>query len=91
MFVEAKFEIPKLKGISEKNIEEHLKLYSGYVKNANLILEKIKELSIEVEKNSYLISEIQRRFSFEFNGMVNHEYYFEQFIGGHKPHSSCSC
>ncbi|MEK7116915.1 MAG: Fe-Mn family superoxide dismutase [Patescibacteria group bacterium] len=39
-FEEKKFEIPKLKGISEKNIEEHLKLYSGYVKNINLILEQ---------------------------------------------------
>jgi superoxide dismutase, Fe-Mn family len=38
-FEEAKFEIPELKGISEKTIEEHLKLYSGYVKNINLILE----------------------------------------------------
>ena len=38
-FEEKKFEIPKLKGISEKTIEEHLKLYAGYVKNINLILE----------------------------------------------------
>ena len=39
-FEEKKFNIPKLKGISEKNIEEHLKLYAGYVKNINLILEQ---------------------------------------------------
>jgi Fe-Mn family superoxide dismutase len=39
-FEEKSFEIPKLKGISEKNIEEHLKLYAGYVKNINLILEQ---------------------------------------------------
>ena len=26
------FEIPQLKGISAKTIEEHLKLYAGYVK-----------------------------------------------------------
>lgn len=87
MFVESKFEIPKLKGISEKNIEEHLKLYAGYVKNANLILEKIEELSKDADKNAYLLGELSRRFSFEFNGIYNHEYYFEQFEGGHKPHS----
>ncbi|MEJ0001623.1 MAG: hypothetical protein WDN09_00305 [bacterium] len=41
-FQEKKFDIPELKGISAKNIEEHLKLYAGYVKNANTILEKIE-------------------------------------------------
>ncbi len=89
MFIEAKFEIPNLKGISAKNIEEHLKLYSGYVKNANLILEKIEELYKDQDpsKNAYIIAELQRRFGFEFNGIVNHEYYFEQFFGGHKPPS----
>ena len=39
-FIAKQFNIPKLKGISDKNIEEHLKLYVGYVKNINLILEK---------------------------------------------------
>ena len=39
-FEEKKFDIPKLKGISQKNIEEHLKLYAGYVKNINLIVGK---------------------------------------------------
>ncbi len=82
MFTEQKFSIPEIEGISKKTIDEHLKLYSGYVKNSNLILEKIEEYSKEVEKNAYAISEIQRRFAFEFNGMRNHEYYFEQLEGG---------
>jgi Fe-Mn family superoxide dismutase len=86
-FIEKKFTIPELVFISQKTIEEHLKLYSGYVKSANLILEKIEGLrgtSEEITKNTYLISELQRRFSFEFDGMRNHEYYFEQFEGGAK-------
>ena len=29
---------------SQKNIDEHLKLYAGYVKHTNLIQEKIEEL-----------------------------------------------
>ena len=82
MFTEQKFLIPEIEGISQKAIDEHLKLYSGYVKNSNLILEKIEEYSKEIEKNGYAISEIQRRFAFEFNGMRNHEYYFEQLEGG---------
>ncbi len=84
-FTEKKFQIPELIGISTKTIEEHLKLYSGYVKNTNLILEKINEArSTEesISKNTYAISEMQRRFAFEFNGMRNHEYYFEQFESG---------
>lgn len=81
-FIEKKFNIPKIEGISQKTIDEHLKLYAGYVKNANLILEKIEEYSKEAEKNAYAISEIQRRFAFEFDGMRNHEYYFEQLEGG---------
>lgn len=87
-FEEQKFDIPALKGISAKNIEEHLKLYAGYVKFSNLILEKIDELSKDAEKNAYVLGELQRRFAFEFNGMVNHEYYFEQLEGGSTPQNT---
>lgn len=83
-FEEKKFNIPALKGISEKNIEEHLKLYSGYVKNANLIHEKIAEYKKDSEANAYVLGELNRRFSFEFNGMRNHEIYFSHFEGGPK-------
>ncbi|MEK7635451.1 MAG: Fe-Mn family superoxide dismutase [Patescibacteria group bacterium] len=40
IFEEKKFSIPELKGTSAKTIEEHLKLYVGYVKNINLVLEQ---------------------------------------------------
>ena len=72
-FEEKKFNIPELKGISKKSIEEHLKLYNGYVKHANLILDKIREMKIDAEKNAYALAEINRRFGFEYNGMRNHE------------------
>ncbi len=78
------FNIGKLKGLSEKTIEEHLKLYQGYVNNSNLILEKIEEMSLNKEMNSYAISETQRRFGFEYNGMRNHEIYFQSLSGGSK-------
>ena len=79
------FQIPELKGISKKTIEEHLKLYQGYVKNANLIIDKIGELMADTEKNTFVLGELGRRFSFEFNGMRNHEYYFHSLEGGAKP------
>jgi superoxide dismutase, Fe-Mn family len=88
-FEEKKFDIPKLKGLSAKSIEEHLKLYAGYVKNANVILAKIEEYSADAspivgaaEEHAYALGEIQRRFGFEFDGMRNHEYYFSHLSGG---------
>ncbi len=66
-FEEKKFNIPELKGISKKTIEEHLKLYSGYVKNLNETLEGKQDI---------------RRLGFEYNGMRNHEVYFASFEGG---------
>lgn len=77
-FEEKKFNIPALKGISAKTIEEHLKLYSGYVKNLNLIHD-----IVENQNNpEYARREAYRRQGFEFGGMRNHEIYFSHFEGG---------
>ncbi len=81
-FTAKTFALPELKGISAKNVEEHLKLYAGYVKFSNYIQNQIRELSKDAEKNSYEIAELQRRFAFEHDGMKNHEIYFSQFEGG---------
>lgn len=81
-YPEKQFKIGELKGISEKTIIEHKKLYSGYVKHTNLILEKINEYATDAEKNAYVLGELQRRFGFEFDGMRNHEYYFENLENG---------
>jgi len=84
-YTEQKFNIGELDGLSPRQIEEHLKLYTGYVKHVNLIREQIHKLEEEdSEKNAYLISELRRRFSFEFNGMRMHEYYFEGLGGESK-------
>ncbi len=81
-FTSKTFNIPVLKGISAKNIEEHLKLYAGYVKNANGILELLGKFSPDPVANAYVIGELGRRFSFEYNGMRNHEIYFSSLDGG---------
>ena len=80
-FEEMKFNIGELKGISTKNIEEHLKLYVGYVNQANLVLEKINELSENAEVNMDILSGLQKRFGFEYNGIRNHEVYFSSLSG----------
>lgn len=81
-FTEKKFNLPELKGISAKTIGEHLKLYAGYVKHSNLLLSKIDELATEAEKNAYALGEVQRRFGFEYDGMRNHEVYFDSLSNG---------
>jgi superoxide dismutase, Fe-Mn family len=77
------FKIPEIKGISSKQIEEHLKLYKGYVTHTNKILDQLKEWK-ENGGDDYLISELQRRLGFEFDGMRSHEYYFGSLVGGPK-------
>ncbi|MBP6855263.1 MAG: superoxide dismutase [Candidatus Pacebacteria bacterium] len=80
MFTPKTFNIPTLKGISAKTIEEHIKLYEGYVKNANGIIEKMSK--IDSTTDAYIAGELFRRFSFEYNGMRNHEVYFASLEGG---------
>ena len=93
MYEAKTFNIPKLEGISEKSVEEHLGLYAGYVKNFNVISTKLVEYAADTETNAHALSELIRRKSFEFDGMRLHEIYFEQFEGGAKamnPESALS-
>lgn len=59
--------------ISNEAFAIHLKLYEGYVKNTNLLIEKFKTL----EANSPEYNELHRRFGWEFNGMRLHELFFD--------------
>ncbi len=77
------FNLPTLKGISEKQIKVHLALYEGYVKHTNLVMATIAAYGqTDDEGGKYAIAELRRRFAFEFDGMRMHEYYFEQFESG---------
>lgn len=77
------FNLSGLTGISDQTLEMHFKLYEGYVKNTNELNERIAELAgagaVPAEKMS-TFSELKRRFGFEYNGMVLHEYYFENMM-----------
>ncbi len=85
-FNELKFNIPELKGISSKTIEEHLKLYAGYVNSLNLIHEIVENSN----NPEYARREAYRRQGFEFGGMRNHEIYFSTLEDGAKPLSTNS-
>lgn len=77
------FDFHELTGISQKTMDTHLGLYSGYVNNTNQVFDLIESLKGDDSKK-YALLEARRRFSFEFDGMRNHEYFFEQFTGGAK-------
>lgn len=79
------FALPEVPGISAKTFETHIKLYEGYVKHTNALLELMEKQAEAGEKEAYGFSTIQRRFAFEFDGMRNHEYYFGALEGGAKP------
>jgi Fe-Mn family superoxide dismutase len=80
-FTAKTFSIPELKGISAKSVEEHLKLYAGYVKHANLILKEVIR-DAKTPEESYMMAETFRRFGFEYGGIRNHEVYFGSLEGG---------
>src|SRR5436853_2498434 len=72
------FGLSGLKGISDKTLAMHFKLYEGYVKAVNELNEKTADMLSdgEVDKEEFpAYSEITRRLGFEYNGMVRHEYY----------------
>jgi len=89
------FNLSGLKGISDQTLEMHFKLYEGYVKETNnlntRITEFLKDGKVDQEEMP-LYSELKRRLGFEFNGMVLHEYYFDNLMkgGGGDPQPASS-
>ncbi len=74
-----------MKGISKKTVEEHLKLYQGYVKKYNEIMEKLANLGDDeyatANQTYSLIRELKIELSFAWGGVTNHELYFSH-LGG---------
>jgi Fe-Mn family superoxide dismutase len=79
------FNLSKLQGISDKTLEVHFKLYEGYVKETNNLTQRITEFiqdgNVDQEEMP-AYSELTRRLGFEYNGMVLHEYYFDNLKSG---------
>jgi Fe-Mn family superoxide dismutase len=79
------FNLSGLKGISDQTLEVHFKLYEGYVKETNNLTERINDFIKDgnVDQDELpAYSELTRRLGFEYNGMVLHEYYFDNLISG---------
>lgn len=79
------FNLSGLNGISDQTLEMHFKLYEGYVKETNNLTERITKFledgQIDHEEMP-AYSELTRRLGFEYNGMVLHEYYFDNMKQG---------
>lgn len=67
--------------LSEDARKGHVALYEKYVDEANGILTKIKSGTLGLPEQQELL----RRFSFEYNGARNHEYFFETLTGAATP------
>ncbi|HEY3039778.1 MAG TPA: superoxide dismutase [Pyrinomonadaceae bacterium] len=79
------FNLSGLNGISDETLEMHFKLYEGYVKETNKLTEAITKFiqdgNVDQEEMP-AYSELTRRLGFEYNGMVLHEYYFDNLKSG---------
>jgi Fe-Mn family superoxide dismutase len=79
------FNLSRLQGISDQTLEMHFKLYEGYVKETNKLNEGIwkfiEDGKVDQEEMP-AYSELTRRLGFEYNGMVLHEYYFDNLKSG---------
>lgn len=73
-----------MNGFSDALLQMHFKLYEGYVKNTNVLLDKLKTLSDSNQASSVEYAELKRRFGWEFDGMRLHELYFDN-LGGKSP------
>jgi len=86
--IEAK-EFPNLstvQGISQNQLTQHIGLYQGYVKKINEITTAISGATIDqaTMNGSYSpFREMHVEQTFALNGVILHEYYFEN-IGGHR-------
>jgi superoxide dismutase, Fe-Mn family len=74
-----KWDLAGLHGISDATLEMHFGLYEGYVKNANLLNERLAGLRSAGDPSGAdpAYAELVRRLAFEYNGMRLHEYYFD--------------
>ncbi|MEK7191985.1 MAG: Fe-Mn family superoxide dismutase [Patescibacteria group bacterium] len=75
-----------LSGLTLKMLNEHFKLYEGYVKKTNEIQTKL-ESADKSEANGVFsyIGELKRQETFAVNGMKLHEVYFGHLGGNGKP------
>jgi Fe-Mn family superoxide dismutase len=74
-------------GISKRTMEEHHKLYVGYVNKANEILNSLADVDLSKANQTYSALRVLKvELTFAIGGVKNHEIYFDHLGGkGGKP------
>ena len=78
------------KGFSDQLLQNHFKLYQGYVTNTNKLVDALMGMVKEGKAATPEFAELKRRFGWEWNGMRLHELYFENMSKTPKPLSPSS-
>ncbi len=86
-FIAASFPFKKdLEGMTLKMLEQHFKLYEGYVKKTNEIQSKFDTADKTAANGIYSeVGELKRQETFAVNGMKLHEVYFGHLQGDGQP------
>ncbi len=66
-----------LNGISDEQVAVHLTLYNGYVTRSNKLNETLASMINDNKAGSFEYNELKRRAGWEVNGVLLHEYYFD--------------
>jgi Fe-Mn family superoxide dismutase len=78
--------LSKTTGISQVTHEEHYKLYQGYIKKTNEIMEKLRTVDLASANQSYSdLRGLKVELSFALGGVKNHELYFDAMGGAGGP------
>jgi len=74
--------IYSMEGISRKTVEEHLKLYNGYVNKYNEVMQKLEGVDKSTANQVYSdLRSLKVDLTFAIGGVKNHEIYFSH-LGG---------
>lgn len=74
----------KITGLDDALLRMHFKLYEGYVKNSNLVLQKLQTLNQENQNKTPEFGALKRILGWEMDGMLLHELYFSN-LGAKDP------
>lgn len=77
--------LTKMPGFTPELIDLHLKLYEGYVKNTNLLGQKLQAFIAEGKEKTPDYAGLKRMYGWEYDGMRLHELYFDNLGGNGQP------
>jgi Fe-Mn family superoxide dismutase len=79
------WKLDDLVGLNKDLMEQHYKLYAGYITNTNKANAELAQMMADGKADAFDFAEVRRRLGFEYNGMRMHEYYFGAMKSGGAP------